>query len=122
GSPGTSAVTVTATCLSLSHSVTFTFILQDFALSASPADITVNSGTAGSSTLTTTSVNGFAGTVALSATVSPSTGLTCTISPSNVPLGTSGSATLSCNGSAGSYAVTVAGNSGSLSHVSTVTY
>ena len=113
---------MTATSLSLSHSGTFTFILQDFALSASPAGVTANSGTAGGSTLTATSVNGFAGTVALSATVSPSTGLTCTISPSNVPLGTSGSATLSCNGSAGSYAVTVTGNSGSLSHTSTVTY
>ena len=93
----------------------------DFSLSASPTGMTVSAGATGTSTVTVSGVNGFTGTVALAATVSPATGLTCSLSPSSVT--GSGTSTLSCTGStAGAYTVTVTGTSGSLSRSTTVTY
>src|SRR5439155_8564951 len=66
------------------------------------------------------SVNGFSGTVSLTGTV-PS-GLSCgTISPTT--LSGSGTATVSCNASAGgTYALTVIGTSGSLVHSAVATF
>src|SRR5205807_2884557 len=69
-----------------------------------------------------TAAQGFTGTVALSSTVSPSTGLACTLSPTSIALGTSGTSTLSCSGIAGTYTITVTGTSSGLSHSSTVTF
>ncbi len=122
GSAGTYTVTVTGTSGSLSHPATITYNVQDFAVAGSPTSVPVLSGTSGTSTIAVSTVNGFTGTISLAATVSPSTELTCTLSPTSVPLGTSGTSTLSCSGSFGTYTVTVTGTSGSLSHSATVTY
>ena len=71
-------------------------------------------------TITVTKVNGFAGTVALSSTSTPS-GLTCSLTPASI-VGGSGTAFLSCSSStANSYTVTVTGTSGSLTHNTIVT-
>src|SRR5207302_5291130 len=83
---------------------------------ASPTAVTVNVGAAGTSTITVTGLNGFAGIVALT-----TNSTSCTISPTSVT--GSGSATLSCTFAVVSTVhVGVTGTSGSLSHSATVTY
>lgn len=96
--------------------------VQDFGMAANPASTTILAGATGSSTITVTSINGFTGTVNLSASVSPSTGLSCSpLGPPSVTLGSSATSTLSCSGStAGSYTVTVTGSAGALTHPTTV--
>jgi hypothetical protein len=96
------------------------YTVQDFTIVASPTSVTVNAGVAGVSTITVKALDGFDGTVALTYSVLPSTGLTCTLSPTNIP--GSGTSSLSCSGSAGTYTVTIVATSSSLSHVATVTY
>jgi len=94
---------------------------QDFTVSASPTNVALNTGVAGSSTITVTPINGFTGTVTLSVTTN-STNLTCTLSSTSIT-GGSGSSTLTCTGSLpGNYLATVTGGSGSLSHSATVAF
>src|SRR6266487_3044787 len=92
----------------------------DFTISATSPSA-VNTGQSASSTITIASLNGFSGTVSLTDTI-PS-GLNCgTISPTT--LSGSGTATVSCNASAGgTYTLTTIGTSGSLIHsaVATIT-
>src|SRR3989449_614700 len=124
---GTYTVQVTGASGSLSHSATVTYNVgaaPDFMISTSPTSVRVNAGTAGTSTITVSSLNGFNSAVSLTASVSPSPGLTCNLNPTSVTTLSGGSATssLSCSGSAGTYTVTATGTSGSLSHTATVTY
>src|SRR2546428_12612635 len=93
-------------------------------ISTSPTSFRFNAGTAGTSTITITSLTGFNSAVSLTASVSPSTGLTCNLNPTSVttPSGSSVTSSLSCSGSAGTYTVTATGTSGNLSHTATVTY
>src|SRR5947199_161950 len=82
GAAGTVTVTVTATSASLSHSTTVTYTvtsLPDFAISANPTAVTVTVGSAGTSTITISPLNGFAGDVALA-----SDNAACTLNPSAV--------------------------------------
>jgi len=95
----------------------------DFSISASPASLSVNSGSTATSTITLTSLNSFAGTVTLSSAGSPA-GLNLSLSPASVSLssGGTGTSTLSVSSATpGSYTVTITGTSGSLSHQTTVT-
>jgi subtilase family serine protease len=93
----------------------------DFTISASPTSLNVRTGSSGTSTITISSLNGFAGTVTLSA--SASSGLTVTFNPTQIS--GSGTSTMTVRASsyvrAGSYTITVKGTSGSLSHTTTVT-
>jgi hypothetical protein len=101
----------------------------DFSITANPTSLTIRQGTSATSLLTLTSLNGFTGTVSLSATISPLVrhGPTATLSPTSVTLssGGTGSSTLTVstarNTPTGTYAVTVTGVSGSISHSVTVT-
>jgi hypothetical protein len=92
----------------------------DFTISASPTTMSIQQGSNGTDTISTTTV-GSAGTVNLSAGVSPS-GPTASVSPSSIAAG--GSATLTVNVGAsvatGSYTVSVTGNEGSNTHSTTV--
>src|SRR3989449_258065 len=127
---GTYTVQVTGSSGSLSHSATVTYNVgaaPDFMISTSPTPVRANAGTAGTSTITVSSLNGFNGPVSLTATVTggASGTTTCTLSPTSVTLGNSGTSTLSCSASStasGSFTVTVTGTSGSLSHNAIVTY
>src|SRR2546427_10737642 len=122
GSAGNYAVTVTGKSRQLSHSVTIAYTVQDFIVTASPSSVTVLAGAVGSSTINVTSVNGFTGTVALTNSTSPSSGLSCSFSATSISLGTSGTTTLSCRGIARTFTITVTGISDSLSRVATVTF
>jgi len=119
-SAGSVTVTVTGTSGSLSHSATVDFTvtaLPDFTISASPITVTVSVGSAGTSTITVASLNGFASNVALAAD-----NVACTLTPTTVT-GGSGTSILSCTfNTAGSVTVTVTGTSGSLSHSATVDF
>src|SRR5207302_10592733 len=109
-------ITDSGTSVSLSHSETITFVVQDFTMTATPTTITLNAGTAGTSTITIAPLNGFTGTVNLA-----SNSTACTLSPTSVT--TSGSSTLSCTFTAASTIhVTVTGTSGIISHSVTVTF
>ena len=75
----------------------------------------------GTSTITVTSQNGFAGAVTLTTSANPSTGLTVTCSPASIP-GGSGSSICTFNSTTpGNYNITVTGTSGALTH-STIVY
>ncbi len=97
--------------------------LPSLSLAASPLSMSVSHGSTGSSTLTLTSLNGFTGTLSLSANTSPATSVPpCTMfSPANIVLssgGTGASAlTLSTtnNTTPGAYNVTLTAQNGSLS-------
>ncbi len=95
----------------------------DFNITSNPSTVTVKGGGSGSSSIVLTSLNGFTGTVNLQASTS-SPGLSCSLSDTSVTLGPSNnsSLTISCSGSRGTYAVTVTGTAGSISHSATLTY
>jgi uncharacterized membrane protein len=101
----------------------------DFTLSASPSSLTIIKGQSASSAITLTSLNGFAGTVTLSASISPSTkkAPVATLTPTSITLvsGGTGTATLlvSTGGgtATGTYTVTITATSGSLTRTTTVT-
>jgi len=122
----TYVITVTGTSGSLSHAVTVTVMVNpspqpDFAVTSSPNNLTLPAGSTGTSTITLVSLNGFAGTINLAASVSPS-GPTASMSASSVTLsaGMAGTVALTVSTTsstlAGSYIVTVTGVSGALSH------
>src|SRR5207245_405686 len=113
---GNKHVSVTGTSGALSHSVTVTFVVQDFTIAASPTTITINVNAAGTSTITVTAVNGFAGVVSLT-----TNSTSCSVAPTSVT--GSGSSTLSCTfTTGGTFHVAVTGTSGALSHSVTVTF
>ncbi len=99
--------------------------VSDFYVSANPSIFTIMLGTSITSTLTSTSFNGFSGSVSLSASAPP--GLTVSISPTTVNLASGGTATsvltISSTSSTpvGSYNLSVTGMGGSRTHSLTVT-
>ena len=93
----------------------------DFSISTNPSSTHLALGGTGTASVKVTSIDGFTKPVSLSATVSPSTGMVCSLSPMN--LTGSGTSSLSCKpSSVGSFNVTVTGVSGSLSHSASVSY
>jgi PKD repeat protein len=116
---GSYSLTITGASGSLTHSATTTFNFRDFAVSAtSPA--AVSPGSTATSTITVSALNGFSGTVVISATA-PS-GVSCgSLTPSSVS--GSGTATLSCSSSTQNvYTVTVSATSGTLTHTATAAF
>jgi len=93
--------------------------VQSFSLSASPNAVTITQGSQGTSTITITPLNGFSGSVTLSASGLPN-GVTAAFS-SNPTTGTS-TLTLTASGSATTAAatVTITGTSGSLTATTTL--
>lgn len=93
-----------------------------FSLSASPASLTVNQGSSGTSTITITRLNGFAGAVSFTASGLPS-GVTASFNPATTTTsGTSSVLTLtaSSTATAGTSTVTVTGTSGSITETASV--
>jgi PKD repeat protein len=92
--------------------------VPDFALSANPSSLTVNTGTQATSTISLNILNGFASTVTL--TTSSPAGLSVSLSSSNIT-GTSTSTLTVSSTSSGIYQVTIIGSGGSLTRQTTVT-
>ncbi|OLD02089.1 hypothetical protein AUG19_04445 [archaeon 13_1_20CM_2_54_9] len=132
------AVTITGTAFSKTNSatiqvtVTVPSMTPDFSISASPDSVSIEQGSSGTTSITLTALNGFAGTVSLSTAVHPS-GPGATLTPASVILGSYGgqaqTITLKINAdtgtplstSAGTYTMTVTGTSGSKFHTANVT-
>jgi hypothetical protein len=99
-------------------------VLGSFALSASPAALSVTQGNQGTSAITSTVSGGFSNSIALSASGAP-TGTTISFSPSTIAAPGAGTSTMTITvGSstpAGTYPITVAGNGGGVQQSTSVT-
>jgi hypothetical protein len=94
---------------------------SDFSLSASPSSLTIPLGGEGTSTITVTSLNDFTGTVDLTVSETPP-GMTADLNPTSVS--GSGNSLLRVKtgtATAGTYALTITGTSGTLTHSTQVT-
>ena len=95
----------------------------DFTISASPSSVTVLQGNNGSSTISTTALNGFNNAITLSASGQPS-GVTVTFGTNPIAAPGTGSSvmTMAVGGSVtpGTYTITVTGTGGAVTHTTTV--
>jgi hypothetical protein len=91
----------------------------DFSLSASPSSLTVKQGTSGSSTITVNPVNGFTGSVTLSASGLPS-GVTASFSTNPTTSTSTLTFSAATTATTGTFTVTVTGTSGTLSHTTSI--
>ncbi len=126
---GTTTVTVQAFNKTTTRTANFTLTVApppppDFTIRAASTFLTLVAGSSGNTSIILTSVNGFAGTVTLSSTVSPvfAGGPAASVRPSSVTLTSGGTisslltVTTTAGTLAGTYFVTVNGTSSSLSH------
>src|SRR3989440_58044 len=103
----------------------------DFSISAAPSSLTIHLGSSGTSTITLSSLNGFAGTVSLSSSIACSGTCiiypTATLNPASVTLAAGGAGTSMLMVSTtvlttpGTYVVMITATSGSITHTVTVT-
>jgi kumamolisin len=122
---GTYPITVTGTGDSITRTTTVTLTVTaptpGFSISASPTTVTVIRGNSGSSTITTTALNGFSSSIALSASGQPS-GVTVSFTPTSIT--GSGTSTMKISttsrASTGTHTITITGKSGSTTHTTTV--
>jgi len=131
---GDYAVTVTGTSGNLSRSMILSVDIVDFSIVANPSSLAIPIGSSRQSTLTLAGINGFSGSIGLTANVSPTSltgGLslsdpTASLSASNVALTAGGTAAVTLTVSAsllttpGTYAVSVSATSGGLTHTTVV--
>jgi subtilase family serine protease len=94
-----------------------------FAISASPASVSVVQSSSGTSTITTTVSGGFDSAIALTASGQP-TGVTLTLSTATIAAPGTGSSTLTMSVASatatGTYTITVSGTGGGITHTATV--
>jgi subtilase family serine protease len=94
-----------------------------FAITASPASVSVVQGSSGTSTITTTVSDGFDSAIALTASGQPA-GVTLTLSTSTIAAPGAGTSTLTMTVAsttvAGTYMITVTGTGGGITHAATV--
>ena len=123
--PGTYTITVTGAGSSATHTVDLALTViappsDDFSLAASPASLSVQQGSSGTSTINTTVTNGSPQNVALGAGGVPS-GTTVSFSPASVSAGASATMTVNVAGTAvGNYTITVIGTGTSATHSAAV--
>jgi len=123
---GTYPLRLTATSGAITHTTSVSLIVQppppDFTISATPSSRTVSQSSTTSYTATISPLQGFKGTVVLTAGTLPA-GVTATLGPPTIP-GT-GSSNVSVRTSAstprGTYTLTVTGTSGTITHSTTMT-
>jgi fibronectin type 3 domain-containing protein len=124
---GSSTVQVTATAGAAAHSTTVALTVtaaqsNDFAMSVSPASLTIAAGQAGTATVTTAVASGSAEAITLSCAGQPS-GVSVTLAPTSVTAGASSTMTVSVGSGVtpGTYPLTVTGTSVSATHIAPVT-
>ena len=95
----------------------------DFTISASPSSVTVQQGHSGTSTITTTALNGFNNAITLSASGQPS-GVTVGFGTNPITAPGNGSSlmtmTVGASVAPGTYTITVTGVGGGITHTTTV--
>ncbi len=122
---GIYTVTVTGTSGSFTHSTTITANVQDFGFSTNVSSLTLAPGDTGNVTINLASIEGFTGTVSISAVCS-STSPKLTLSSSSVSLisGGTGASVLKVHTFRktlpGTYTITITGTSGGITHTVTV--
>jgi subtilase family serine protease len=119
---GRFTVTVTGTSGALTSKTTVTLTVNstgDYSLSASPNSVSVAQGAKGNSTITIAPLNGFSGSVSLSATGLP-TGVTAAFNPTSTTTTSTLTLTASTTASLGTVTITITGTSGALSHSTTL--
>jgi len=117
---GTSTTMLDIAIRMVDNNVWHNAYLPDFDLSADPTSVNVAANIFGNSTITLHRLYGFTATVNLSTTTLVG-GLSCSLSPSHLPMGGSDRSTLSCRGSPGTYTVRVEGNGGYSVHDASIT-
>ncbi len=125
---GTYTITVTGTGAGVTHTTAVSLTVltagADFSISASPNAVTVARRTSGTSTITTTALNGFNSSIALSASGQPR-GVTVSFNPATVAAPGSGTSTMTIaagnNAALGTSTITVTGKGGGNTHTTTVT-
>ena len=122
---GPATITITGTGGSLTRTATISLTVNlppqpDFALSATPANLTINRGASGTSAITITRSGGFTSNVALTAGNLPA-GVTATFNPASTT-GTSSTLMLAASTTAttGTASVIITGTGGSLTRTTTL--
>ena len=121
---GTSTITITGVSGTLTHTTTVSLTVTqagtpDFSLTATPGSVTVGQGSTGTSSIGVVPVNGFSGSVTLSATGLPS-GVTAAFNPNPTTSTSTLTFTASATATTGTSTVTITGVSGSLTHTTSV--
>lgn len=118
--PGTSTVTITGKSGSLAETTTLSLrVTPAYTVSANPTILSVEQGTTANSTITITPMNGFDGSVNLSASGLPN-GVTATFVSNPATTSSTLKLTASLTASTGAATVTVTGTSGSLAQTTTI--
>ena len=119
---GTYPLTITGTSGSVAYSTIVNLGVTDFSISATPSSQTVAVDGGTTYTVTIGNINGFGGTVNLSASGLPA-GATAMFNPTSIDLLGSSTLTVTTTNStpAGTYTLTITGTCGSLIHSTTVT-
>ena len=124
---GTYPITVTGNGGGIQQNATVTLTVTsapNFALSASPASLSIQQGNHGTSTITATISGGFNSAITLSASGAPS-GTTVSFNPNPIPAPGSGNSTMTITVGAstpvGTYPITVTGNGGGIQENTTIT-
>src|SRR6266568_1741076 len=94
--------------------------LPNFSLSTSPSSLTIAQGTSGASTITVTPLNGFNGSVGLSASGLPN-GVASSFNPSSTANTSTLTLAASSTATSGTALVTITGTSGGLTSTATIT-
>jgi regulation of enolase protein 1 (concanavalin A-like superfamily) len=119
---GLATVTITGSSGNLSSSTTLSLTINpppNFSLTASPNGLTITQASSGSSTITVNPLNGFNGSVSLSASGLPN-GVTASFNPTSTTNTSTLTLTASSTATTGTVTVTITGTSGALTKTTSI--